>query len=451
MSKAIKVTKGVDIKLCGETEKTLSEAGKSTIYAVKPPDFFGMIPKILAKEGADVKAGSPLFFDKKREQVKFTSPVSGEVVEIKRGLKRRIMEVRVLADNEQRYEKFTPWGRGDSREKLKETMLDMGLWPFIIQRPYGVVAHPEDTPKEIYISGFDSSPLAPDMSFVLKDEKENFQHGINAMQALTDGKVHLGVRRGDAFFDFVEGVEKHAVSGPHPAGNVGVLIHHVNPINKGEVVWTVRPADVALIGRSLKAGEFRAERIIATAGSEVKAPQYFKTKLGAGVSTLLPEGSMTEGDNRIISGNVLTGSKVEPDGIIGFYDTQLTVIPEGNTKKFFLTEGWLSLGFNKFSLNHSYPSWLMPNKKYRIDTNLNGEQRAFVMTGEMDRVFPFDIYPMRLVKSIIVNDIDQMEKLGIYEVIPEDFALCEFVCSSKINIQQVVEQGLQDLKEEMSA
>lgn len=451
MSKAIKITKGVDIKLYGEADKTTSEAGKSTLYAVKPPDFSGMIPKILAKEGTEVKAGTPLFFDKKRDSIKFTSPVSGEVAEIKRGLKRRIMEVRILADGEQRYEKFTPWNPGDGREKLVGTMLEMGLWPFIMQRPYGIIANPEDSPKEIYVSTFDSAPLAPDMTHILKDEKENFQYGMNALNALTDGKVHMGVRKGDTFFSDIEGVERHEVSGPHPAGNVGVLIHHVNPLNKGEVVWTVRPADVALIGRSLKAGEFRADRIIATTGSEVKQPQYFKTKLGANVASILPESDMKEGEKRVISGNVLTGTKVEPDGFVGYYDTQLSVIPEGNKKKFFLTEGWLSLGLNRFSLSHAYPSWLMPNKKYRLDTNLNGEKRGFVMTGELDRVFPFDIYPLRLVKAIIVNDIDQMEKLGIYEVIPEDFALCEFVCTSKINIQQVVEQGLQDLREEMSA
>lgn len=451
MSKAIKVKKGVDIKLFGIAAKTLAEAERSTIYAIKPPDFFGLVPKMLAKEGTEVKAGSPLFFDKKREQVTINSPVSGEVVEIVRGAKRRIMEVHILADKETQYEKFETWSAGQSAEQLKKVMLEMGLWPYIIQRPYGVIANPADTPKDIFVSGFDSSPLAPDMSFILEGEKENFQHGIEALRALSGGKVHLGVRKADSFYDFVQGVEKHTVSGPHPAGNVGVLIHEVNPINKGEVVWTVRPADVVLIGRSLKAGEYRAERIIATTGSEVKEPKYFKVIQGASVNNLLPEGSTTDRDNRFISGNVLTGSKIERDGYIGFYDTQITVIPEGNEQKFFLTEGWLSAGLNKFSLSHAYPTWLMPNKRYRLDTNMNGEERGFVVTGEMDRVFPFDIYPLRLIKSIMINDIDEMEKLGIYEVISEDFALCEFVCTSKVNVQAVVDKGLLELRDEMSA
>jgi len=448
MSKAIKVKKGVDINLVGKAEKQISQADFSPVVALKPDDFPGMIPKLTVRSGDEVKAGTPLFYDKKRENILFTSPVSGEVVEIKRGAKRKILEVRVLADKETRYEEPTPWNDG-SREDLIQTMLKMGLWPFIKQRPYGIVANPDDEPKSIFITAFNSAPLAADLSFTLKDDMENFQKGLKAIGKLTQGKVNLSMRKGDQTFDQVEGVEKYYFSGPHPAGNVGVQIHHIEPINKGEVVWTLNAADVALIGRSLSEGKYRAERTIALSGARVKEPRYIKTIIGAQISSVIGDGVELE-DTRLISGNVLTGSSVEKDGHLGFYDTCVTAIPEGDSKKFFITDGWLSTGFSSFSLSRAFPSWLLPNKKYNLDTNLNGEERAFVVTGEMEKVFPFDIFPMQLIKSIMVNDIDAMEKLGIYEVIPEDFALCEVVCTSKVNIQTVVQQGLEDLRKEFA-
>ncbi len=449
MSKAIKVKKGADINLVGEAKLEVSPSGKSTVFALKPDDFFGMVPKLTVKAGAEVKAGSPLFFDKKRENILFTSPVSGEVVEVKRGDKRKILEVKVLADAETKYEDFGSWDGGD-REQLIEKMLKMGLWPFVKQRPYGIVANPKDEPKAIFVSGFDSAPLAAKIDFILKDEKENFKKGLKALKTLTTGKLFIGTRKGESFFDDIEGVEKNAFDGPHPSGNVGVQIHHTQPINKGEVVWTVNPADVAIIGRSLSEGRFRAERTVALAGAEVKEPQYYTTMIGASIESVIKD-KLTENKARIISGNVLTGTKVNPDGHVGFYDTTISVIPEGDEKKFFISDGWLSPGLSKFSASRAYPSWLMQNKKYNLDTNLNGEERAFVVTGEMEKVFPFDIYPMQLVKAIMVNDIEAMEKLGIYEVLPEDFALCEVVCTSKVNIQSVVEQGLADLRKEFAS
>jgi Na+-transporting NADH:ubiquinone oxidoreductase subunit A len=450
MSKAIKVKKGVDIKLIGEAEKTISAATKSTVFALKPDDFFGTIPKLSVKEGAEVKAGSPLFFDKARTRVKFTSPVSGEVVEVKRGAKRKILEVKVLADAETRYESFTPWTGGADRESLVNTMLDMGLWPFVKQRPYGVIANPEDTPRDVFVSFYNSAPLAPEASYILEAEKENVQLALDALKLLTSGDVHIGVKKGDSFFDALKGVTKHTIQGPHPAGNVGVLIHHVSPINKGEVVWTVNGMDLAVIGRSLKAGQFKAERTIALVGSEVEKPQFYKTMIGAKMDTIIG-GKLSGDNNRIVNGDPLTGDAVDSEGHLGFYNSQITVLPEGDHKKFFLTEGWLAPGFSSFSLSKAFPSWLNPGKKYRLDTNLNGEERAFVVTGELEKVFPFDIYPMQLIKSIMVNDIDAMEKLGIYEVLPEDFALCEFACTSKVNIQQVVENGLADMRKEFES
>ena len=442
MSKAIKVKKGVDIKLEGIAEKIVESADFSPVVALKPDDFTGMIPKLTVKAGQEVKAGTPLFYDKKREDIVFVSPVSGEVIEIKRGEKRKILEVKVLADKDLQYETFTPWNTG-SREDLVKTLLNSGLWPFIKQRPYGIIADPADTPKAIYVSTFDSAPLAADLSFVLKDELDSFQKGIDALGALTGGKVNLGIRNGDSTFDSVQGVEKNYFSGPHPAGNVGVQIHNVDPINKGDIVWTVNAADVAIIGKSLSEGKFRAERTIAVSGSKVDKPHYMRTIIGSQINSLTSDNVQFD-DTRLISGNVLTGSKVANDGHLGFYDTTVCAIPEGNHKKFFLTDGWLSPGFSSFSMSRAFPSWLMPKKTYNLDTNLNGEERAFVVTGELERVFPFDIYPMQLIKSIMVNDIDAMEKLGIYEVIPEDFALCEVVCTSKINIQDVVSTVLSD-------
>ncbi len=451
MSKAIKISKGIDIKLQGQSEQRIENGGTSRIYALKPSDFFGMVPKLTVKEGEEVKAGSPLFYDKQREEILFTSPVSGEVVEIKRGEKRRILEVKILADSEIQYKSFDTWkaSNGD-RDVLVKTMLSMGLWPFIIQRPYGVIASPGDNPRDIFVSTSDTAPLAPNAAFILESEKADFQYGIDALKKLTAGAVHLGVKKGESFFNEIQGVVKHDVSGPHPAGNVGVLIHHVAPINKGEIIWTVAALDVALIGRSLRQGKFDATRTIALSGSEVKAPKYFKTRLGAGLDSIVAD-NVKEGKVRYISGNVLTGSKEEPTGYLGFYHNQITLIPEGDEPQFFLTEGWLGLGADKFSLSRSYPSWLMPGKKYRLDTNMNGEKRAFVMTGEMEKVFPFDIYPLQLIKSIMINDIDSMEKLGIYEVIAEDFATCEFVCTSKIDIQLVVSQGLADMRKEFAS
>lgn len=448
MSKAIKVKKGVDINLVGKAEAKITKGAFSPVVALKPDDFPGMVPKLMVKAGDEVKAGSPLFYDKKRDNILFTSPVSGEVVEIKRGAKRKILEIRVLADKETRYEEHGSWNTG-SRDELIQLMLKLGVWPFVKQRPYGIIANPEEKPKAIFITTFNSAPLAADLSFTLKDEMDHFQKGIDAIKNLTEGNVNLGIKQGDTSFDQVDGVDRYYFSGPHPAGNVGVQIHHIEPINKGDTVWTLNAADVAVIGKSLSEGKFKAERTIALAGAKVNEPRYIKTIIGAQISSIVEEGISTE-ESRLISGDVLTGAKVEKEGHLGYYDTVVSAIPEGDSKKFFLTDGWLSPGFSSFSMSRAFPSWLMPNKKYNLDTNLNGEERAFVVTGEMEKVFPFDIYPMQLIKSIMVNDIDAMEKLGIYEVLPEDFALCEVVCTSKINIQSVVQQGLEDLRKEFA-
>jgi Na+-transporting NADH:ubiquinone oxidoreductase subunit A len=450
MSKAIKIKKGIDIKLIGEAEVKFLTVSAPSSFALKPDDFFGLIPKLSVKEGEEVKAGTPLFYDKANEKVVFVSPVSGEVAEIRRGDKRKILEVRILADQKNSYVEYGALPDSASRGEIVNRMLTMGLWPFVKQRPFGIIARPDDSPRDIFISAYDSAPLAPSVSFLLREEKKQFQAGIDILRKLTTGRVYVGYKKGDGFFADVKGAELVEISGPHPAGNVGVLIHHVAPINKGEVVWTVGATDVALIGRSLEAGRFLGERIIAMTGSEIKQTGFVKTLIGAQLGSLLKD-NVAEGDVRIISGNVLTGTKEHMGGYLGFYHNQITAIPEGNKKQFFLTEGWLSPGLNKFSLSKAYPSWLLGNKRYKLDTNLNGEHRAFVVTGEMEKVFPFDIYPMQLIKAIMVNDIDAMEKLGIYEVDAEDFALCEFVCTSKVDIQDVVRKGIADMVKEFAS
>jgi Na+-transporting NADH:ubiquinone oxidoreductase subunit A len=452
MSKTVKLRKGLDIRLLGKAEKVTSDFVLPTEISMKPSDFHGMTPKLKVKEGDTVKAGTIVFHDKKHTDVSFASPVSGTVKAIVRGEKRRILDVIVTVDSEQQYESFGVKNPSEmSAEEVKSTLLATGLWAFLRERPIDVVANPERTPKAIFVSAFDSAPLAPDYDYVLHGQGKEFQAGLDALSKLTTGKVHLTLNGGsasDEVFKSAKGVQINTITGKHPAGNVGTQIHHIDPINKGEFVWTINAQDVAIIGRSLLNGKFDAHRIIAVTGSEAKKPSYLKTVLGAKVSRLLE--NAIAGDNvRVISGNALTGSNIGNEGYLGYLDNQITLLPEGNQFKFFLTKGWLGPGFDKFSASRLFPTWIMGGKKeYRLDTNLNGEERGFVVTGELDRVFPFDILPLQLVKAAITDDIDNMEKLGIYEVIPEDFALCEYVCTSKINIQDKIRQALDLIQEE---
>jgi Na+-transporting NADH:ubiquinone oxidoreductase subunit A len=451
MSRTIKLRKGLDIKLKGEADKVKSTVDGIASFAIKPPDFHGLVPKMLVKVGDKVKAGSPIFENKYKEEVKFVSPVAGEITEVLRGAKRRIMEIRIKADAENSFEDLGALDTSSlSAEDVKKFMLKNGLWPFIKMRPIDVIANPDDKPKAIFISGFDSSPLAPDYDYILHGEKELFQKGLDAVSKLTEGTVHLtlnGKSAPDESLTDAKGVQLNHIQGKHPVGNVGTQIHHIDPINKGEIIWTINAQDVLLIGKIMSSGQYNVSKMIAITGSEVKNPKYVTVPIGANMTQVL-EDNVKEGNVRYISGNVLTGNKIEADGYLGFYHSQITIIPEGDEPKFMITKGWLGPGTGKFSINRSYFNWLMPSKKYTLDTNLNGEIRSFVVTGEMEKVFPFDIYPMHLVKSVMFNDIDLMENLGIYEIAPEDFALCEFVCTSKIDIQNVVRKGLDVIQEE---
>lgn len=452
MSEVKKIKRGVDIELVGDANPEFATTQKVKTIAIKPADFHGVRFKLAAREGDEVKAGSPLLFDKDKDSVKFCSPVSGEVAQIVRGAKRRIMEVRVLADKENIYEDF---GSADpltlERQDIVDKMTASGCWPFIKQRPYNVVADPEKEPKAIFISGFDSAPLAPDLGVLLEGEEKTFQAGINALAKLTSGPVHLGLnadKPAGRVLSSVKGVKVSKYSGPHPAGLVGVQIAHTDPINKGELVWTINPEHVVIIGRLFLNGTFDARINIAVTGSSVKERKYHKTILGAPVHNFI-ENNLDDRKNRIITGNVLTGNKIDKEGYLSFFERQVTVIPEGEDPEMF---GWLIPKPDKFSISRALPSplqRLLGGVKYDLDTNTHGERRAFVVTGQYEEVFPFDIYPMQLLKAIMTNDIERMENLGIYEVVEEDFALCEVVCTSKTPVQATVRKGLELMREEL--
>lgn len=448
MPKTIKITKGLDIKLVGTAEKTISEIRPDS-FALKPTDFIGVFPRLLVKEGDEVSAGTPLFVDKYREDIVFTAPHSGKVLEVKRGDKRALLEIRMetAATNKQiDFEPANPLSL--SKEQITEKLLKSGLWTLIRQRPYNIIANPDTMPKAIFVSAFDTAPLAPDYDLIVKGRGDDFQTGINVLKGLTKGKVNLGVGAKTQAPEFlnVKNAEITLFKGPHPAGNVGIHIHHLDAINKGEVVWVVQMQDVITIGYLFNKGVISPELVVALAGSEVQKPRYFKTIRGGCIKKMV-ESNVTNKDLRYISGNVLTGTKIRPDNYLSYYDSMVTVIPEGNYSEFL---GWALPGFNKFSTSRSYPSFLTPGKEYVLDTNIHGGERAYVMTGKFEQVLPMDILPLQLIKSIIYEDIDLMESLGIYEVEPEDFALVEFVDTSKTNIQVLIRRGLEIMRKEMN-
>jgi Na+-transporting NADH:ubiquinone oxidoreductase subunit A len=441
MSKDIKIKKGLDIKLVGEAEKTTENAIVSNFYYIRPEDFHSIIPKLVAKEGTRVKAGETLFYNKDNEAMKFVSPVSGEITEIQRGPRRRIDAIKITADKEQTHLDHGKFDLSSDAEKVKAHLLASGCWAFIKQRPYDVVAKADSTPKAIFISGYASAPLAADLDYTLAGKEAELQAAVTALSKFTDGGVHISVGSPNSPLANLDNATTYKISGPHPSGNVGTLINKVSPINKGEVVWTVNAQDLVIIGELLLTGKFNAERIVALAGSSVKKPRYFRTKIGSEVATMVYDNGVDkDGNDRIISGNVLTGKKVAPDGALDYYSNVISVIPEGDDYEFF---GWNKPIFNKISTSRALTfSWLNPKKKYDLNTNTNGEHRAFVVTGSYEEVFPLDIYPMQILKACMYKDLDEMEALGMYEVAPEDFALTEFICVSKQPHQKIIREGL---------
>ncbi|WP_047551153.1 Na(+)-translocating NADH-quinone reductase subunit A [Psychroserpens sp. Hel_I_66] len=441
MSKDIKIKKGLDIKLVGEAEKTVEQAIISNFCTIRPEDFHSITPKLVAKEGASVKAGDVLFYNKDVEAMKFVSPVSGEVVEIERGPRRRIDAIKIQTNKPQSFKDFGKFDVNSNADATKAHLLASGCWTFIKQRPYDVIANPEKSPKAIFISGYATAPLAADLDYVLAGKEAELQAAVSALAKLIEGKVHIGIGSNNSPLANIKDALTHKVSGPHPSGNVGTHINKLSPINKGEIVWTINAQDLVIIGELLLTGKFNAERMVALAGSSVKKPRYFKTIIGSEVSTMVYDNGVDkDGNDRIISGNVLSGKQLKPDGALGYYDNLITVIPEGDDYEFF---GWNKPVFNKISTSRALTfSWLNPKKKYELDTNTNGEHRAFVITGSYEEVFPLDIYPMQILKACKYEDLDEMEALGMYEVAPEDFALTEFICVSKQPHQDIIRKGL---------
>jgi Na+-transporting NADH:ubiquinone oxidoreductase subunit A len=450
MPSSIKLKKGLDIRIEGHAEKSIVTHISPVLYAVKPTDFPSLIPKLNVKAGDKILAGSPLFHDKLRPEILYTSPVSGKVVSINRGDHRKLLEIVVEKDGEE----FIDFGRSEissmSSEFVKKVLQISGLWPSVRQRPYHIVANPLDVPKAIFVSAFDSAPLAPDYNYIFENSSySEFRNGIIVLSKLVGSPVNLilngSIVSPELLKDLTD-VNIHYFSGPHPSGNVGVHIHHLAPVNKGEVVWYVNFQDVFTIGRLFAEGRYRPEKIIALTGSEVLHKQYYRTIAGASISEFVRD-NVKPGHLRFISGNVLTGTKITSDGFLGFYDSQFTVIPEGDYSEFF---GWIKPGFDKFSFYKIFASKLFPGKSYRLDTNLHGGERSFVLTGKYEQVVPMDIFPMQLLKAILAEDIDNMENLGIYEIAEEDFALCEYICPSKTEIQSIVRKGLDLMIREMS-
>lgn len=443
MSKDIRIKKGLDIKLKGTAKKEIINLPRTAIYAIKPTDFHGITPKMIVKVGHKVQAGDILFYSKENEKIKFAAPVSGKISAITRGAKRRILDIRIEADT---IDSFIDFEKKDpsslNTAEIKEFLSKAGCFPYFIQRPYDIIANPDDSPKAIFISSFSTAPLAIDEAFAMQGMEKDFQTGINAIAKLTEGKVHVAVDRSKtSFFDNTKNATIHRVFGKHPAGNVGVQIAKIDPINQGEKIWTIKPQDVAIIGRLFNTGHYDTSRVIALAGSEVKSPKYFKTKQGVKIDYLY-DTYITKpvSDVRIINGDVLSGKWVRKNNFLSFYNTLVSVIPEGKHYTFF---GWMPFTQNRLkSISRTFFSWLTPSKEYDLDTNLNGEPRAMVVTGEMEKVFPMDIFPMQLLKATLISDVEKMEELGIYEVAPEDFALIDFVSSSKIEAQEIIREGL---------
>ena len=440
MSKDIRLRKGADLNLVGKAEKKINVKSKSDLFAIQPDDFFSLTPKLIVKEGEEVSKGSPVFYDKNNISINFVSPVSGILRSVNRVAKRKIESIVIERQGDREIIHDIP--KELNRGNIIELLTNSGCWPFIRQRPYNIIADPNDTPKSILISCFTSAPLDVDFDFILENNKEDFQSGINIIQKLTNNNVVLTVSdKPTSFFKNIKNVDIIKVSGPHPSANPSVQIQKLFPINVGEKVWVIRPEDIVNIGLFFKTGVYQAQRTIALAGSSLKTPQYFKTTIGSQIEPLIKiAGLKSKSQTRYINGDVLTGSITTNDGFIGFYNNLLSVIPEGNKYRMF---GWLPFMDNSIlSLSRTSLSWLFSNKGYEIDTNLNGEERAIVVTGEMEKVFPMDIYPMQLLKVCMTGDIEKMEAFGIYEVVPEDFGLIDYANTSKIEAQEIISDAI---------
>ena len=449
MSQDILIKKGLSINIKGVAQKEIKKIPLTKFYGHNLDDFHLLIPKLEVKVGDYVKRGQPLFYSKLNDTIKFVSNVSGYVKDIMRGERRKILNIIIERDKKDSVQKNTilPLPKLDSAIIIK-SLLSSGCWPFIKQRPFDIIADPARIPKSIFISCFDSAPLSVDYSFILNDRLDHFKYGLSILKKLVSGNLFLGLNSSQKLLaSELEDFNVNFFNGPHPSGNVGVQIHHIDPINSGDIVWVLNPEDVAIIGEFFKTGEFNPTRTLAVSGPPVKSPKYFRLTIGAQLDSVLSNVELVEDTElRYINGNVLTGKTVSPNGFLGFYNNNLSVLKEGNNYKLF---GWIPFINNKVpSIYKTSFSWLSNGRPKDYDTNLNGEERAFVATGEMENVFPMDIYPMQLIKECLIGDIEKMEKLGIYEVSPEDFGLIDYSSSSKIEAQTIIREGLDYLYKE---
>lgn len=442
MSEKIKIKKGLDIPLAGKPSNAITEDNKSKVYGIYPDDFPGPVWKALVKPGERVKAGDILFTDKETGKVCLVAPVSGEIKEINRGERRHINYVSIEKDETVGAASFSSVKEGDP-ESLKEVLQRSGLWAMMRQRPYDIVPKVDKEPRDIFVTAFDTAPLAGEI--LSESDKEWLEKGLKGLKSLTKGKVYLGIRYGQGLTS--SHAEVYEFEGPHPSGNVGPQIAAIKPINKGEAVWTMDARTVVRIGKLIE-GKEDFETLVAVGGPEVKDPHLVKAIVGASIEGILDSFLESEEGKRIISGNVLTGVKVGKDGFLHYPYRQITVIEEGEDADEFM--GWASMNPGKYSVKRTFPAFLRGlTKPFNFDARIKGGKRAMILSGEYDKVFPFDIYPEYLLKAIMANDIDRMEKLGIYEVAPEDFALPEFVDTSKQELQKVVKEGLENLRKEL--
>lgn len=440
----LKIDSGADINIKGKAALECTEMPPSDTYTIKPGNFFHLNSKLLLKEGDPVKKGTPLFFDKGNSEVRFVSPISGTIKSIIRGERRRVLDVIIQRNAEQDALSFeVPDINKGNRQDIVDYLLKSGLWPYITQRPYGIIANPNQTPKAIYVSLVDTRPLGVNHEFILRDKFKEFQLGIQVLSKLTD-KLYIGLPSDyQGELTSIKGPIFYGVSGPHPSGNLSVHINHIDPLNVGEFIWTIHPEDVANIGKSFITGEFSADRTIAVVGSVVNNPKYFKVTIGHELLPLLKKAKVKMDQiNRYINGDVLSGKFVDYEDHIGYLNNLISVVPEGNEYRMF---GWLPFSDNSvLSISRTSFNWLRRGSKpIEVDTNLNGEERALVVTGEMEKVFPMDIYPLQLIKACMVEDIEKMEALGIFEVVPEDFGLIDFSNSSKLEAQEIIKSGLE--------
>ena len=450
MSNNIYLKKGLDLPISGVAAQNTKKVIVPDVVAIKPTDFRGLVPKLLVREGDRVLAGTPVLADKMSQNILFASPVSGIVAEVVRGEKRKLLEVRIKADAEQEYVDFgTKKVEEMTAEQIKEALLAAGLWPAINQRPYGIIANPEVKPKAIFVSAFNTAPLAANPEYALRDEFEHIQTAINALGKLTDGGVHFSlnsVTYSGTPFHKIENVIPHVFTGKHPAGNVGVQIHHISPIRKGETVWTVSLLMLAAIGILYNTGKYDLKRKIAVTGPKANNPAYVEGYPGIAIKDVAEFYNASE-NLRFVSGDVLTGTNVGKEGFLGFFDNQITILEEGDKYELL---GWAKpVRCSQFSASRTYFSWLTPKKKYDMDTNLPGGPRAFVVNDVYGKVHHMDLYPVYLLNACLAGDIDKMEKFGIYEVLEEDLALCEYVDPSKIYIQQIITDGIALMLKEM--